>query len=165
MTMVNYQPGDFCRATLCKHFKNLQTGDKKACEVCGAYRFHDYLNRRGFHITKDILEFRPFIRWAAGLMEMCLVKNESGCTKKRQKTAWETKSPSEIMSKIFEEFDEFKEAYDAMCPEEKRTREGLDHLRDEAVDLAVTVMMLPSLFDAEMSRMRRGYIPQGGADE
>jgi NTP pyrophosphatase (non-canonical NTP hydrolase) len=154
--MIEYTPGDFCREIDCEWEVLRDSGVQDHCENCIAYMFHDYLKRRGFHISKDILEFRPFIRWSAGLMEMDLIKNETGETEKRQKPPWETKEPPEVWEKVAEEVGELRDAYADLLVEENRTDEKIQRLKEEAVDVAVTAMMLASLFDPEMKDLRRG---------
>lgn len=65
-----YQSGDFCRATRCPKFKEIEKinpGDKKKrsqakarlCVGCKAREFHKYLENHGYALVRTYLQEEP----------------------------------------------------------------------------------------------------------
>ena len=135
------------------------TDGKQRCPACGV----PFLKHNGLIPTCKELQriktyfesLRPFTRWAAGQLELTLLYND-----RRGKGAWETCHPLKLIAKIDEEFQEVKDACAECCLEERRTSKAILHLQSELSDLAVTCFMLSSIFDAEMSGLRRGRLPE-----
>ena len=101
-------------------------------------------------------QFRPFTKWLAHEVEKCLINNESGTTRKRQKGAWETKHPQELQAKVLEEWTEFMGAWEECCLEEKRTKKNVEHLIHECIDLIAALGFLAASQVPEMQNLRRG---------
>jgi RNA polymerase subunit RPABC4/transcription elongation factor Spt4 len=52
LSETEYQKGEFCKDSGCKLVKRLMRGDNSYCQVCEAYKFHDWLTQNGYRIVK-----------------------------------------------------------------------------------------------------------------
>ncbi|WP_156906834.1 hypothetical protein [Desulforegula conservatrix] len=52
--MKEYQRYEYCNAVKCPRLEDIKDGVKAYCEeLCGAYKFHKYLQDQGYKIIKD----------------------------------------------------------------------------------------------------------------
>ena len=56
-TIVEHQPKyrkyEYCESIQCEYLEKLKAGNKEHCKsMCGAYRFHDYLQKEGYSLVK-----------------------------------------------------------------------------------------------------------------
>lgn len=49
-----YTPGDYCKSAGCEYYPLWKTGDESGCDGCEAKGFHDWLDREGYKIIKEI---------------------------------------------------------------------------------------------------------------
>lgn len=94
---------------------------------------------------------RPFVVWAAKQLEKTLKrKDDMGYE------PWETQTHGKRYQKLVEEYEEVLMAFSQCCLEERRTKEVIESLQLECVDLALSALMLAGGFNPDISALRRG---------
>lgn len=104
-----------------------------------------------YKTVSNISALRPFVIWSAKQLEQTLKrKDDMGYE------PWETQTHGKRYQKLVEEYEEVLMAFSQCCLEERRTKEAIEALQFECVDLALSALMLSGGFDKEMSMLRRG---------